>query len=151
MTNNSVVTSFTNCILHWVLLGDQIKQNGTGMICRTHGEMWNVYEILVEQCEDRDHLEGVHVHGRIILKLIQECELKQGNSGRIQWRVKIRSVKFLNAGGGDFRDILSDYQLLQKVSAPRRPVSTLSLRCKKWELHQILHEDKSYNSATLQH
>jgi hypothetical protein len=43
--------------------------------------MCNVYEILVEQSEDRDHLEGVHVNGRIILKLIQECELKPGGSG----------------------------------------------------------------------
>jgi len=40
-----------------------------------------VYEILVEQSEDRDHLEGGHVDGRTILKLIQECELKPGGSG----------------------------------------------------------------------
>jgi hypothetical protein len=66
-----------------------------------------VYEILVEQSEDRDRLEGVHVDGRIILKLIQECELKPGGSGRIQWRVKIGSVKFLRGGG--VRDRLSDY------------------------------------------
>jgi len=40
-----------------------------------------MYEILVEQSEDRDHLEGVHVEGRIILKLIQKCGLKAGGSG----------------------------------------------------------------------
>jgi hypothetical protein len=40
-----------------------------------------VYEILVEQSEDRDHLEGGHVDGRITLKLIQEYELKPRGSG----------------------------------------------------------------------
>lgn len=40
-----------------------------------------MYEILVEHSEDRYHPAGVHVDGRIILKLIQECGLKPGDSG----------------------------------------------------------------------
>jgi hypothetical protein len=76
----------------------------------------NVYEILVEQSEDRDHLEGVHVDGRIMLKLIQECKLKPGVL-KFKRKFRRQGVK----GGGEFLDKLSDYQLLQKVSPPRRP------------------------------
>ena len=43
--------------------------------------MRKVYEILVEQSEEKHHLEGVNVDGRIILKLIEECELEPGGSG----------------------------------------------------------------------
>jgi hypothetical protein len=106
------VICITSCAFH---------QGGWDGICSTHGE----YEEFVKNCSRkiwRDILGTLGVGGSKILTWIQNRGRENVDwikvvQDRVQWRSPTNTVMSLRAG--KFLDKLSDYQLLEKKTAPR--------------------------------